>query len=200
MANVRGGISGAASGAAAGSPFGPWGTAIGGVAGGLAGLFGGDDDDEERLDEAEQRNKRLASRLRGMFGDAQDQSAADTQIFQQGMAQAQEQTERQADRDEAQAAARGLTGSQFEIAQGANRIRALANTQRNLLSRGEQQLQQERARYLRAWLNQEDAVTGILQGRAQQDARNRRAGNQMLMDAFATAGSIWGPNAGSSSD
>jgi hypothetical protein len=196
MADWQGGLSGAASGAAAGSAFGPWGTAIGGAVGGIAGLFGGGGGADDQLDETEDRNKRLASRLRGMYQDAEDKNASNTQFYAQGMAQAREQTEGQATRDASQAAARGLSGSEFELAQDANRQEALAQTQRNLLTNSEQQLQQERARLFRSWLNRESELNDIQLQRAGYQANQRQQGNQMLMNSLQTAGQVFGGMSG----
>jgi len=192
MADWQTGLSGAASGAAAGSAFGPWGTAIGGAVGGLAGLFGGGSDRaDDRLDDLDDDNRRMAQRFRSMFDDAQDDTPTDSQFYRQGMAAARDEIDQQATRDDAAAAARGLSGSEFDIAQGAKRIRALAKTQRNLLTRAERDLDRDRGRFLRAWMGQQGNVNSIAMRRAGIDAQQTAQGNQMISGALGNAASIF---------
>jgi hypothetical protein len=129
--------SGAASGAAAGSSIAPGiGTAVGGVLGGLAsGFLGGGSSERERaIDE----NRDLLEELTAEYREAEATSPTETSFYQTGQAELAEQTERQAEADERAAAAAGLTGSQFAVAQDQNRAQERADALRSLLTDAEQ--------------------------------------------------------------
>lgn len=102
------GLSGAASGAAAGSTIAPGvGTAIGAGVGLLSGFLGGGSEMSPARNRAIEENR---SRLQALIQDrkaAEDRSPTDTTFFKAGEAELREQASRQADRDAAQAAARG---------------------------------------------------------------------------------------------
>jgi hypothetical protein len=179
--------SGAASGAAAGSSFGPWGTVIGGTTGFLSGFLGGDDENparERALDENRERLRALTDDLEA----ARERSPTDTSFFDVGAAELQAQTERQAESDAEQAAARGLTGSQFELAQDANRAEAQGEGLRSLLRSAEQVDRQEEARLFEAQQRQRENLNALLSGQAQsfdrQQRRQQRAEGRALQSTM----------------
>lgn len=133
--DVSKGLSGGFSGASAGAGIGgPWGAAIGGAVGLGAGFFGGDDEDEnDPRQKAMQRHRDVINMLEGRYETRKNQSPTETPLYQAGMSQAQERVRQEAGRDASQAAARGLTGSQFEVAQDQNRSQQLGSFQQNLL-------------------------------------------------------------------
>jgi hypothetical protein len=183
--------SGAASGAAAGSSFGPWGTVIGGTTGFLSGFLGSDGEPsgesparERALDENRERLRVLTDDLEA----ARERSPTDTSFFDVGAAELQARTERQAEADAEQAAARGLTGSQFELAQDANRAQAQGEGLRSLLRSAEQVDRQEEARLFEAQQRQRENLNALLSGQAQsfdrQQRRQQRAEGRALQSTM----------------
>lgn len=117
------------------------------------------DGDGDRSPAARQRQQ-ILERLQRSYEQGQNQSPAQSAHFQASTAQLRRQNERQKNRDEAQAAARGLEGSQFEVAQNAVRARTMAQGQQRALgqsARIQNQKQQRRLGHLMTGLNQQDA-------------------------------------------
>jgi len=117
-----------------------------GAAGSLAQGISALTDDGPDIDVGGGPNR--GSRLRELFESRvdrlRDQNAAQSATFRAGVGALQEQTEAQAERDESAAAARGLTGSAFEVAQDANRAEALGGETRRLLVDAERQQEERR--------------------------------------------------------
>ncbi len=82
--------------------------------------------------------------LQSNFNRLQGQRAGNTAAFQSGRAELGDVIERQARADSGAAAARGLTGSSFEIGQAANRARALGAGTGRLLAGSERILSADR--------------------------------------------------------
>jgi len=194
--DVSTGFSGAASGAAAGATVGSVvpgiGTAIGAGVGGLAGaatgFFGGGGDDDEARQQAISQNRNLLGMLEDRFRTKQMRDPTETTLFSAGMSQAREQARRQAEADAGQAAARGLTGSQYAVAQDANRQQQLGRTQRQLLTRSDRVQREEKRAALRSLLQQRGALNNLIEG----EAAARRQGDlrraQLAQRALSTAG------------
>ena len=153
------GLSGAASGAAVGAQFGgPVGIGIGAGAGFLSGFLG---DDSSPREKAVQRTR---ENLKSLV----NKSPTDTTTFNVGATQLQEQNREQARRDASQAAARGLSGSQFEVSQDANRAEQMGKGIQSLLRTSSRRLQGRRQ-------NARSQLNALLEGRAQAEARRNRA-------------------------
>jgi hypothetical protein len=121
----------------------------------LFGLFGNND-----IPDAPTRDRRR--RLLSFLEDhaTQTKDPAEDDRFQLGMAELRRRIDREGDRDAASAAARGLTGSQYEIGQRGARVQALASGTRGLLS--DTAGRQERAQFR--------SLGALLSGLDQQDA------------------------------
>lgn len=107
--------------------------------------------------------------LRSMFEDRlsriQDTDVTEDAGFTAGVGALRDQADDQAEQDEQAAAARGLTGSAFEVAQDANRAEALGEGTRALLGRA----QQRQDRREESTLQRLVQVSGL-----EEDIRSRR--------------------------
>lgn len=167
--DVSKGLSGGFSGASAGFGIGgPVGAGIGAAIGLGSGFFG---QEEERENPYEDVVNMLEGRLEGERRD----SPTDQTVYQAGLSEAQEQVERQARQDAGQAAARGLEGSQFAVAQDANRADALANMQTDLLKQAARVDRQEEQN---AFQRLTRARMQSAQFEGNQAARNRKRQSQ----------------------
>lgn len=204
MSGASGAASGAGTGAAIGSavlpgPGSAIGAAAGGLIGGIGGLFGGGDDKaERRRQKMIEENRNLMNMLQGEYREAQDQGVTDTQLYSQGMAQAREQAEQQATTDSAQAAARGLAGSEYELAQDANRQRSMASTQRNLLTQSEQIQNRNERQALNAYLDSRGMLNNAMGASAQAASRRSARQQQGLQNTFSNLTQVAGMFADSS--
>lgn len=186
--DVSTGFSGAATGAAAGSAIAPGiGTAIGGVLGAATGFFGGGDDDEARQ-QAINKNRHLLRMLEDRFRTEQMQGPTETTLYQAGMSQAREQARRQAETDASQAAARGLTGSQFAVAQDANRQQQLGQAQRQLLAKSDRVQREEERAALRSLLRQRSTLNNLIEGKAGAQRQGDLKRAQLAQGALSTVG------------
>lgn len=143
---------------------GPAGGAIGGALGRAAGSAFDNDDRNGR-----RRRQRRGGKLRKLFEDRYDRlkkkSPTETATFRSGSSALREALGEQAERDASAAAARGLTGSAFELAQKGDRTEALASGMRRLVGESERRLTRDR----------ESALRGILSAaRFEEDVRARR--------------------------
>jgi uncharacterized membrane protein YccC len=163
------GLSGAASGAAIGTQFGgPWGTAIGAGAGFLSGFLGDDGPDPRK--KAIERNRERLNTLT-------EKSPTETTTFNVGASELQERTDEEAERDASQAAARGLEGSQFAVAQDANRAQQYGEGLRSLLRTSSAQLRESRR-------NTRSRLNALLSGQAQAERRQQARQNAALQQTF----------------
>jgi len=182
------GLSGAASGAAAGSSIAPGiGTAIGAGVGLLSGFLGGGGGSETspaRNRAIEENRKRLQALIQKRK-DAEDRSPTDTTFFQTGEAELQEQAGRQADRDAAQAAARGLTGSQFELAQDQNRAQTQADALQGLLRSSAEIDRQQEQQAQRQVQRQRESLNALVSDQAQAQERRSARRGQTLRQTFS---------------
>jgi len=183
------GFSGAASGAATGSAFGPWGTAIGGALGLATGFFGGGDGNSAR-DRELQRNREALAHLVDRRDAALDASPTETAFFQTGATRLQEEAERQADRDAQQAAARGLTGSQFEVAQDQARAEAASRGLRQLVADAERFDRQKEQRLDQQVQQQRSALAALASDQTQGRRRRKARQNQTLFSTLSRAAPI----------
>jgi hypothetical protein len=180
------GLSGAASGAAAGSQVLPgWGTAIGGGVGLLSGFFGGDDGGSPARDRAIQRNRESLRALTDRYETRLEESPTETAFFQTGVGQLQEQADRQSDRDAAQAAARGLGGSQFELAQDANRAQTQSEALRSLVRGAEEMDNRNEQRALQNMQRQREALNALVSDQARMQDRRQAQQGQALQQSFS---------------
>lgn len=157
-------------------------------------------------EDEEEENENRGSRLRRMFEDRyerlRDRSPTESAAFQAGTSALREAVGREAERDEAEAAARGLTGSQYEVAQDANRAETLGRETRSLIGTAERRLAQDRQSALRG-LAEGFAFEEDIRARRQrrEDRRNSRlaklAGSALQSGATVLASRDWG-NDGSS--
>jgi len=132
--------------------------AASGVARAVSSFTGNDEDGPNR-----------GTRLRQMFEDRldriQDTDVTEDAGFTAGVGALRENLSDQAERDEEAAAARGLTGSAFEVAQDANRAEVLGQETRALLGRAQQRQDQREESTLQRLVQ----VSGL-----EEDIRSRR--------------------------
>jgi len=179
------GLSGAASGAAAGSSFGPIGTAVGAGAGLLSGFFGGGSEASPARRRAIEENRERLRALIDKQKDAEERTATDTTFFQTGVSALEEQADRQATRDAQQAAARGLSGSQFEIAQDQNRTKSRAKALRGLLRTGSK-VDRQKEQQLRSQVQrQRESLNALVSDQAQAQQRRSAQRGQALRQTFS---------------
>ena len=184
------GLSGAASGAAAGSTIAPGiGTAIGGALGLATGFFGGSDGNSAR-DRELQRNREALANLVDRRDAALDASPTDTALFQTGATELQEQAKRQADRDASAAAARGLEGSQFEVAQDQARAEAVSRGLRSLVADAERFNRKREQRLDQQVQRQRSALASLAGAQTQATRRREARRNQTLFSTLATAAPV----------
>ena len=196
--DVSTGFSGAATGAGAGATVGSVvpgvgtaiGAGVGGVLGAATGFFGGGGDDDEARQQAISQNRNLLGMLEDRFRTKQMQGPTETTLYQAGMSQAQEQARRQAEADASQAAARGLTGSQYAVAQDANRQRQLGQAQRQLLAKSDRVQREEERAALRSLLQQRGALNNLIEGEAAAQRQGNLQRAQLAQGALSTAGQI----------
>jgi hypothetical protein len=131
------------------------------------------------------RRKRVLSFLEKQSTQKQDPSEDDR--FQLGLSELRRRIEDRRDRDSASAAARGLTGSQFEIAQQGNRTRAMAEGTSKLLSSAASRQQREQFRSLGALLSGLDQQDDNYWRRRAEKVRRR---GQILGALSRAAGSV----------
>lgn len=118
-----------------------------------------DDDDTPTRSPASDRRRQLIDSILQKYNAVEGRSPTESSAFKARIAQARERNEEQRDRDASAAAARGLTGSQFEVAQDEQRTEALANAERSALVGAERQQnreQQQRLGTLMSGLTQQD--------------------------------------------
>jgi hypothetical protein len=187
------GLSGAASGAGAGATVGSAvpgiGTAIGAGVGGLVGaatgFFGGGSEASPVRDRAIEENRKRLQALIQERKAAEDRSPTDTTFFNTGVAELQEQAGRQADRDAAQAAARGLSGSQFELAQANSRRQTRAEALRGLLRSSAQIDRQQERQAQRQVQRQRESLNALVSDQAQAQERRSARRGQALRQTFS---------------
>lgn len=191
MISWKKGAGGAVLGASSGYQLGgAFGAALGGIVGGLGGLFGGRTASSRYTKQLTRQNRRLSAYLQGLHTRAKHTPAVQTNVYQQGMAAARDQAVQQADLDAAQAAALGLSGTEYEMAQASERTKALAQVQRALLAEGEQEQQEEQRRLLQAWLSQQRTSNALATGRQRLAAQQARVEDRLLFNALLQAGRL----------
>lgn len=138
------------------------------------------------------------SRLRRLFEDRverlRQESPADSTSFKAGLTALEEQNEQQEEQDEAAAAARGLTGSQFELAQQGNRARSFAMGAREVASGAERRLAQDRQSALRGLLEATGLEEDIASQRRRREDRRRSRLGQIAGSALQSGTQILAAN------
>ena len=152
----------------------------------------------------------LGSLLSGQIGDVFNQSVTGTQFFRAGQAALDQAIVDQSEQDAASAAARGLTGSSFEIAQLGARNRLRGNTLQQLLATAEGAQQSRQASLAGQLLNFQNLQLNALQGdrqfalgmgdlelrnklrRDQRRANNQRFVGGLFRSATGLAGLLFG--------
>ena len=127
-------------------------------------------------------NAPTQGRRRAILGRLQQRATgpvSQNPVYQSGMGELNAQLDRRRQEDEDAAAARGLQGSEFEMAQGANRMQALAQGQRGLIGQAGQ-MQQQSFGHLLTGMQQQDA--NFWRGR---EMRTRRRGQ--ILNALGNA-------------
>jgi hypothetical protein len=193
------GLSGAASGAATGAQLGSvvpgLGNVVGAVGGGVLGLasgfFGGDSGSSAR-DRAIQRNRESLSNLTQQYEARLEESPTDTAFFQTGVTELQEQAERQAERDAEQATARGLSGSQFEVAQDANRAQSQGSALRSLVASAEQRDNRNERQAQQAMQRQREALNALVSGKARAQRQRQARQGEATRQAFSQVPALLG--------
>ena len=191
--DLSSGLSGAASGAATGAQLGSIvpgvGNAVGGAIGGALGLasgfFGGGGGGSSARDRAIQRNRESLRALTERYESRLEESPTDTAFFETGVGQLQEQADRQADRDAQQAAARGLGGSQFELAQDANRARTQSDALRSLVRGAEEMDNRNEQRAQRAVQRQRETLNALVSDQAQAERMRQARQGEAVRQSFA---------------
>jgi len=180
------GLSGAASGAAAGSAIAPGiGTAIGAGVGLWGGFFGGGSEMSPARNRAIEENRKRLQALIQERKAAEDRSPTDTTFFKTGTAELQEQAGRQADRDAAQAAARGLSGSQFEVAQANSRQQTRGEALRGLLRSSAQIDRQQERQAQQQVQRQRESLNALVSDQARAQERRSAQRGQALRQTFS---------------
>lgn len=141
-------------------------SAAGSLASGLGSVFGDDEDS------GPDRGSRIRQIFEERYDRLRETSPTETEGFEAGLGALREQSQRQAETDEEQAAARGLEGSQFALAQDASRAEALANSTRNLVRGSAQGLQQRRQSALAGLLDAEQL--GMQEDQFERELESRR--------------------------
>lgn len=191
MADLTGGLTGAASGAATGAGLGSIipgpgtaiGAAAGGVIGGISGLFGGDGGGGGGGQQRQQRGDRLRSLFEDRVERLRQTSPTETASFQAGTGALQDIMGEQQRRDASAAAARGLSGSQFELAQQAQRTQTLGRQTRRLVGESERRLASDRQSALRGLLSASGFQADVEARRQRREARK----TSRLADLAGTA-------------
>jgi hypothetical protein len=145
-------------------------------------IFGGDDDNE-----GPNRGRRLASLFESRLQEAQQTSPTESARYKAGRGALSDLLSKQRQRDEAAAAARGLEGSQFEVAQQSRRAETLGKQTRRLLGEAESSLQRRRQNLRSALLRSEGLAADITGRKKRREAREQRQLSQLLSGAFQSA-------------
>lgn len=190
---VSKGLGNAASGASVGATIGSVvpgvgtaiGAGVGAVGGALTGFFGGDDGPSER-EKALAENREMLGMLESRFQAAEQRDPTDTTLFEAGSSAATERAREQRQTDAGQAAARGLTGSQFEVAQAQQRQQQLGNQRRQLLVQGDQVQRQQERQALQSLLQQRASTNNLAAGVATAEQQQEQAQADRLSGAFST--------------
>lgn len=98
------------------------------------------------------------SRRRQILGRLQQRamgSPTQNPLYQAGMGELGDQLDDRRREDDARAAARGMAGSEYELAQGQNRTEALAQGQRGLMADAAQMQQQDLGRLMAGMRDQD---------------------------------------------
>ena len=154
--------------------------AAGSLARAGASIFGDDEEDPSR-------GKRLARLFESRLQEARQKSPTESARFKAGRGALSDLLSKQRQRDEAAAAARGLGGSQFEVAQGAKRAETLGKQTRRLVGEAESSLQRRRQNLRSALLRSEGLAADIAGRRKRREAREQRQLSQLLSGAFQSA-------------
>lgn len=194
--DVTGGLSGAASGAGTGAALGSVvpgignavGAAVGGAVGFLGGAFSGDDEMSPARRRAIQENRQLFEMLQSRYRNIEGRSPSESTFFQAATTQAREQAERQQQRDASQAAARGLGGSQFEVAQAAQRQAELGEQQTQAIGQAAVNQRQREQQALQSMLRQRGNLDQLISGKAKLQAQQELARQQQLQQSLAGLG------------
>jgi len=182
--DVSTGLSQGLSGAAAGSAIAPGiGTAIGGAVGLASGFLGGNDGSDIR-EQAIDRNRQALSRLTERRDEVLEEGPTDTEFFNAGASQLQEQAQEQADADAAQAAARGLTGSQFEVAQDQARAETRAEGLRSLLTEAERIDNRNEQQARQAVQQQRQSLNALISDQARATRAQQQGQNAAVRQTF----------------
>lgn len=174
--------SGAATGAAIGSAIPVIGTGIGaGIGAGIGFLTGGKKKKEKRSGATKLARQQLAD-LTQRSNELQNQRPEESAGYLAGKGQLADLMRNLTQRDTSQAARRGLTGSEFEIAQAANRNRVQSDTGRELIANAERTLS----------IDQQNALARMMQALGMygqfdnQDKLRKDAQNANTQNTFAS--------------
>ena len=115
-------------------------------------------------------------------------------LFQAGQGALVDQLDEQEERDAQTATARGLTGSQFEIAQGGQRAEAAAQETRSLLVDAERAQEQQEQSALRGLLSPSQFEESRRARRQREEDRRRRFLGQLIGSALQAGTSIFAPS------
>jgi hypothetical protein len=133
------------------------------------------------------RGDRLSGLIEKRFENIKGQSATDSPLFQAGKAALTDQVRDQAERAEARLAARGLGGSQLEVALSGERADALTKGVRKLVTESERLRQRREEGALSRLLQAESLGADIDQRRRRADERRRRRVSSSLKAALQGA-------------
>jgi hypothetical protein len=155
--------------------------AAGSLARAGASIFGGDDN------EGPNRGRRLARLFESRLQEAEQKSPTESARYKAGRGALSDLLSEQRQRDEAAAAARGLGGSQFEVAQASKRAETLGKQTRRLVGEAESSLQRRRQNLRSALLRSEGLAADIAGRGKRREAREQRQLSQLLSGAFQSA-------------
>ena len=133
----------------------------------------------------------LGTRATGLL----NKSPSQTTLFQGGKGVLADLL-RDRSRSDSSAAARGLLGGEFEIAQGAERGRTSSNFIRNLLGQSETALRSERGQAFGQAIQGRGLADNFLLGLMDQDERERLRRQQAIMGAITSAVQAFAPKPG----
>lgn len=150
------------------------------------GLFDGSRKKAERgFKRGIQESEQLRDVLAGTFRDVQSQTPVESTLFKTGYGTLRDLLIANSQQDAAQAAARGLGGGEFAIAQGAERNNMAGRFLRTLLGQADASLQNRQQAATSNLMGAQGAVNNLRAVRYQTEEENRRRRNDRIASAVS---------------
>lgn len=198
MPNYGAGASGAASGAAQGAALGSIvpgvGTAVGGVIGGAIGGIRGLFKRKRKKQDGLARQQASMTQLKNLLNNEFQRTSTDprsTALYNSGQGTLKEMLRDSRRRDAGVAASRGLAGSEFEIAQAANRQKQQSSFLRDLLASAEGAQRQERSGALGRLMQAQGMENQMALAREQMRRADQQASNANAFGALNSLANLY---------